>query len=199
MRYGYARVSTKSQNLDRQIAELDKVGVDKIFQEKESGKSFDRQQYRSLIRTIKKGDEIIILSIDRLGRNYEEILVNWQLITQKKCCDIQVLDMPLLNTKSQVNGLDGKFISNLVLQILSYVAQKERDNNKIRQAQGIKIAKEKGIKFGRPKAYISSQANEYILKVKNHELSASQAIYESGLSRGTFYRRLKEYQNDGEN
>lgn len=174
------------------MVELNKIGVDKIFCEKESGKDFNRKQWRSLFRQLRKGDEIIILSIDRLGRNYDEILDNWKAITCKKKCDIQVLDMPLLNTKERINGLDGKFIANLVLEILSYVAQKERENNKIRQAQGIQIAKEKGVKFGRPKVDISNEQKDIIYKcLKGEYFTKEQAVIESNLARATFYRKLE--------
>ena len=125
MIYGYARVSSKEQNLDRQIIEIEKENPNKIYQEKQSGKDFEtRKVYQSLKKKLKSGDLLIILSIDRLGRNYEQILNEWKDITNKGC-DIQVLDMPILNTRSGIKGLDGKFISDLVLQILAYVSQKE--------------------------------------------------------------------------
>lgn len=193
MIYGYARVSTKEQKLDRQLNEFEtcSIKIDKIYQEKASAKNFDREQYRLMIRKLKKGDVVVISSLDRLGRNYDELLKEWQLITQIKQADIIVLDMPILNTKSQVDGLDGKFISNLVLQILSYVAQKEREKIKERQAQGIKVAMEKGIKFGRPK--VSLDCNQIII-IKNymngHYKNSQSAIKDSGLSRGTFFRNL---------
>lgn len=164
MNYAYARVSSREQNLDRQLEEFKKYPIDKIFAEKQSGKDFYREAYMKMMRTLKKGDCLYVLSLDRLGRDYEGIQREWKLITQKKECDIVVLDMPILNTKSQVEGLDGKFISNLVLQILAYVSQKEREVNKIRQAQGIKCAKEKGIKFGRPKRELTTNQKEIILK-----------------------------------
>ena len=149
MIYAYARVSTKEQNLDRQLEELKKY-TDKIYQEKQSGKDFEsRIIYQKMKKKLSAGDLLIIASLDRLGRNYEQIISEWKDITNKGC-DIQVLDMPILNTKNGVDGLDGKFISNLVLQILAYVSQKEREKIKERQKQGIRIAKEKGVKFGRP-------------------------------------------------
>ena len=161
MIYGYARVSSKEQNLDRQITELNNVGCEKIFQEKQSGKDFEsRNIYQKMKKKLSGGDLLIILSIDRLGRNYQEILDEWKYITNKGC-DIQVIDMPILNTQNGVEGLDGKFISNLVLQILAYVSQKEREKIKERQKQGIKCAMEKGVKFGRPS--ILDLEDEYFL------------------------------------
>lgn len=154
MNYAYARVSTKEQNLDRQIEEFKNYNIDRIYCDKQSGKDFDRVEYNKLIKRLKENDTLYIMSIDRLGRDYDLIIENWKLITQKKHANIVVLDMPILNTQTNNLGLDGKFLSNLVLQILSYVAQKEREKIKERQAQGIKIAKEKGIKFGRPKKAI---------------------------------------------
>lgn len=191
MNYGYARVSTKEQKLDRQIEEFKKYPIDKIFADKKSGINFERVAYRSLIRALKKGDCVYILSLDRLGRDYEGIQKQWRLITQIKQCDIVVLDMPILNTKSQVEGLDGKFISNIVLNILSYVSQKEREKIKERQEQGIKCAKEKGIKFGRPKIELTPKQSEIIKKIiSGGYKTCMEAINESGLSRGTFYRKV---------
>ena len=192
MNYGYARVSTREQNLDRQLDEFKKCPIDKVFAEKRSGKDFDRTQYRNLIRTLKEGDCVYILSIDRLGRSYEGIQKEWMKITQTKHCDIVVLDMPILNTKSQVEGLDGKFISNLVLQILAYVAQKEREKNKERQAQGIKSAMARGVKFGRPAIEITDSQKNIIKKLlQGGYQTIEEAVKESGLTRATFYRKLE--------
>ena len=198
MNYGYARVSTKEQKLDRQIEEFKKYPIDKIFADKKSGISFERASYRSLIRTLKKGDRVYILSLDRLGRDYEGIQKEWRLITQIKQCDIVVLDMPILNTKSQVEGLDGKFISNIVLNILSYVSQKEREKIKERQEQGIKCAKEKGVKFGRPKIELTPKQSEIIKKFISggYKNCCTEAINESGLSRGTFYRKVQSIKGE---
>ena len=150
MFYGYARVSTKEQNEDRQIIALHDYKIDEknIFIDKESGKNFKRENYLKLIKKIKHGDVIVVKSIDRLGRNYTEIIQQWRLITQEKKTDIIVIDMPLLNTTKN-KDLFGSFISDLVLQILSFVAENERVNIKKRQAEGIAIAKIKGVKFGR--------------------------------------------------
>ena len=160
MVYGYARVSSKEQNLDRQIKELLQAGVEErnILKDKQSGKDFNRPAYNSLVGTenttplLREGDLLIIYSIDRLGRNYTEIQNQWQYITKELKADIKVLDMPLLDTTVNGKSLDSTFVADLVLQILSYVAQKERENIKVRQAQGIAVAKEQGKHLGRPKA-----------------------------------------------
>ena len=150
MDYGYARVSTRDQNEQRQIIALEQYGVEKrnIFIDKQSGKDFNRSSYKKLIRTIKGGDAIIIKSIDRLGRNYDEILDEWRKITKVKKCDIVVIDMPLLDTRRS-KDLTGTLISDIVLQLLSYVAETERSFIRQRQAEGIAAAKEQGVKFGR--------------------------------------------------
>lgn len=151
--YGYVRVSSIDQNEERQIVELSKRNVlsKNIYIDKQSGKSFERPQYKKLVRKLKQGDLLYILSIDRLGRNYLEIQEQWRILTKEKGIDICVIDMPLLDTR---NGKDlmGTFIADLVLQILSFVAQNERENIRKRQAQGIAVAKAKGIKFGRQKS-----------------------------------------------
>lgn len=150
--YGYARVSAKGQNLDRQIIALGDFPVrkDKIYADKASGKDFDRPAYKRLVSKINPGDVIVVKSIDRLGRNYNEILEEWRFITKEKRCAIVEIDMPLLDTRETSGGLTGVFIADLVLQILSYVAQVERDNTKQRQAEGIAAAKARGVRFGRP-------------------------------------------------
>ena len=189
MIYGYARVSSKEQNLDRQITELNNVGCEKIFQEKQSGKDFEsRNIYQKMKKKLSGGDLLIILSIDRVGRNYQEILDEWKYITNKGC-DIQVIDMPILNTQNGVEGLDGKFISNLVLQILAYVSQKEREKIKERQKQGIKCAMEKGVKFGRPS--ILDLEDEYFFKQDIARLNQIQFMEKYELSRGTYFRYKK--------
>lgn len=150
MIYGYARVSSTDQNLDRQLEAFGKVVIDKVFADKMSGKNFDREEYQKMKKVLKIGDTLYIKSIDRLGRNYDMIIDEWREITHNIGADIVVLDMPLLDTRDKEKGLTGKFISDLVLQILSYVAETERNNIKQRQAEGIRIAKEKGIHLGRP-------------------------------------------------
>lgn len=147
---GYARVSSTDQNLDRQIESFNKFGVDKILSDKLSGKNFERDNYIEMLKELKEGDLLVIKSIDRLGRNYDMIIDEWRKITHEIKADIVVLDMPLLDTRDKDKGLTGKFISDIVLQILSYVAETERNNIKQRQAEGIRIAKEKGIHMGRP-------------------------------------------------
>lgn len=150
--YGYARVSAKDQNLDRQMIALSEFPVEKrhIFADKASGKDFKRPAYKRLISRIKPGDVVVVKSIDRLGRNYEEILNEWRLITKSKKAAIVVLDMPLLDARQARRGLTGVFVADLVLQVLSYVAQIERENTKQRQAEGIAAAKARGVRFGRP-------------------------------------------------
>ena len=151
--YGYIRVSTKEQNEDRQLIALREfpVLVNNIYMDKLSGKDFNRPQYRKLLRKIRPGDIVVIKSIDRLGRNYEEILLQWRIITKEKQVDVVVLDMPLLDTRKSGNDLTGTFVADLVLQILSYVAQTERENIHQRQKEGIAAAKLRGVRFGRPR------------------------------------------------
>lgn len=151
--YGYIRVSTKEQCEDRQLIALRDFPVcdDKIFMDKLSGKDFNRPQYKKLLRKLKRGDILVVKSIDRLGRNYEEILNQWRIITKEKQADIVVLDMPLLDTRKTGRNLTGTFVADLVLQILSYVAQTERENIRQRQMEGIAAAKLRGVQFGRPR------------------------------------------------
>lgn len=153
MEYGYARVSSKDQNLARQLDALKELGLEKssIFTDTASGKNFSRPSYRRLMRKLNSGDVIFVKSIDRLGRNYQEIIEEWRTITQKKGADIVVLDMPLLDTRNDSNEITSTFIADMVLQLLSYVAQIERENIRQRQAEGIASAKARGVKFGRPK------------------------------------------------
>ena len=159
---GYVRVSTKDQNEDRQILAMQEFGVPKkqIFMDKLSGKDFNRPQYKRLLRRLKPGDVLAVKSIDRLGRNYSEIQEQWRLITKEKRAHIVVLDMPLLDTRQKGKDLTGTFIADLVLQILSYVAQMERENIKQRQAEGIAAAKAKGVRFGREKMPIPDRFYE---------------------------------------
>ena len=192
MIYGYARVSTREQNLDRQLVELQKY-TDKIYADKESGKNFDRPEYKKLMRKLKKDDVLVIKSIDRLGRNYDLILEQWRIITHDIGADIKVLDIPLLDTTKN-DGLTGKFISDLVLQILSYVAENERTMIRQRQAEGIKIAKEKGILFGRPRKMY--QFDEWAYAYIGGNIQAKEAIIHAEVSRGTFFKRVKEIRNE---
>jgi DNA invertase Pin-like site-specific DNA recombinase len=178
MIYGYARVSTREQNLDRQLEELKKY-TDKIYADKMSGKDFERISYKKLLRKLKKDDLLVIKSIDRLGRNYDLIIEEWRKITKDIGANIKVLDMPLLDTTQK--ELTGKFISDLVLQILSYVAEQERTLIKQRQAEGIRIAKAKGIKFGRPRAEFDN---------------LEQAYKEGIISRATYFNYKRRIKND---
>lgn len=192
--YGYARVSTKEQNEDRQLIALKEAGVinGNIFIDKKSGKDFERREYKNLISKIEKEDVIYIKSIDRLGRNYEEIQEQWKLITKIKEADIVVLDMPLLDTRRD-KDLMGTFISDIVLALLSYVAENERVNIKQRQAEGIKAAKLRGVKFGRPVKQVPENFNEIVKKFDRGQINIDEALKLSAMSRATFYRRKREY------
>lgn len=194
MIYAYIRVSTKHQNIDRQFEEIKALGIDDkyIYIDKESGKDFNRNNYQKLIKKLKKDDLLIIKSIDRLGRNYRMILEEWARITKTIGADIKVLDMPLLDTRIEGKNLVGKFISDIVLQVLSFVAENEGINIKQRQAEGIRIAKEKGVKFGRPKATLPPNAINILDKYINRKLTNIEATKLIGVSRGTFFRLAKE-------
>lgn len=195
MIYAYIRVSTKWQKIDRQYEEIKTLDIDdkNIFIDKESGKDFDRANYQKLIKKIKKDDLLIVKSIDRLGRNYHMILEEWSHITKNIGADIKVLDMPLLDTRIEGKNLVGKFISDIVLQVLSFVAENERTNIKERQAEGIRIAKEKGIKFGRPRTVIPPNTNNILKQYIEHEISNTKAASIIGVSRGTFFKLVKEF------
>lgn len=192
-KYAYIRVSTKEQNIDRQVEAMKQQGITirNMFIDKQSGKNFDRKAYKNLIKKVQKDDAIYIKSIDRLGRNYEEILQQWNFITKQKQVEIIVLDFPLLNTTHQVYGLTGKFISDLVLQILSYVAQIERDNIKQRQQEGIKIAIANGVKFGRPKLEIPDEFEELHKQVLLGNKSIREASRLSNVSNHTFKKWME--------
>lgn len=194
MIYAYIRVSTKHQNIDRQYEEIKALHIDDkyIYIDRESGKDFDRTKYQKLIKKLKKDDLLIIKSIDRLGRNYHMILEEWSRITKTIGADIKVLDMPLLDTRIEGKNLVGKFISDIVLQVLSFVAENERTNIKQRQAEGIRIAKEKGVKFGRPKVTLPPNTNEILDKYINKDINNIEAAKLIGISRGTFFRLVKE-------
>lgn len=194
MNYGYARVSTVAQNLDRQLDELVKMGIDNshIYTDKESGKDFNRTNYRKLCRKLKPGDVLFIKSIDRLGRNYNMVLDEWRILTKEKGIDIVVIDMPLLDTRIEGKNLVGKFIADVVLQVLSFVAENERETMKQRQAEGIRMAKLRGVKFGRPAISAPKNFDEIVNLYLNKKVTSKQAIEMSGLSRGTFYRKLNK-------
>ena len=193
MEYGYVRVSTREQNEQRQMIALRDFGVadQRIYMDKQSGKDFERTNYKRMLRKVKSGDTIVIKSIDRLGRNYDEILEQWRIITKEKQVAIVVLDMPLLDTR-QNRDLTGTLIADIVLQLLSYVAQTEREFIRQRQAEGIAAAKERGIKFGRrpmerPEGY-------ELLKTQfsNKEVSARTAAKQLGITHSTFLRWVNE-------
>lgn len=193
MEYGYVRVSTKEQNEQRQMIALREFGIDtkRIYMDKQSGKDFERANYKKLLRKVKSGDTLVVKSIDRLGRNYDEILEQWRIITKEKQVAIVVLDMPLLDTR-QNRDLTGTLIADIVLQLLSYVAQTEREFIRQRQAEGIAAAKAQGVQFGRkPMARPASFA---ILKEqwKNNAVSARSAAKQLGITHSTFLRWVNE-------
>lgn len=187
MEYGYVRVSTKEQNEQRQMIALREFGLkdEQIFMDKQSGKDFDRKNYKRMIRKIKSGDTIVIKSIDRLGRNYDEILEQWRIITKEKQVAVVVLDMPLLDTR-QNRDLTGTLIADIVLQLLSYVAQTEREFIRQRQAEGIAAAKEQGVKFGRKPMERPPEFEELKAQWKNREISARAAAKRLGITHRTF-------------
>lgn len=197
MTYAYIRVSTRDQNEDRQLAALSGLGIPagNIYRDKQSGKNFDRPAYQRLLRRLRSGDVLYILSIDRLGRNYDEILEQWRIITKKKCADVVVLDFPLLDTRARMEGQDltGRFVADLVLQILAYVAQKEREDIRQRQAEGIAAAKAKGVHMGRPVKAVPDCFPMLVDKWNEKLISMDDVLKESGMSEATFYRRLREY------
>lgn len=191
--YGYVRVSSVDQNEDRQLVTMSENAVPKnnIYVDKQSGKNFERPQYKRLVKRLREGDLLYILSIDRLGRNYDEIQKQWRILTKEIGIDICIIDMPLLDTRN-CKDLMGTFIADLVLQILSFVAQSERESIKKRQAQGIAAAKSKGVKFGRPEKQIPKEFNEIVSKWENKEITFAEALMLSNMSSSTFYRKLRE-------
>lgn len=191
--YGYARVSTQSQNEARQIDAMLEFGIpeENIIVEKQSGEDFDRPLYQKLIETLRSGDVLVIQSIDRLGRNYTEILEQWQLITKKRKIAIVVLDMPLLDTRAD-RDLTGQLISDMVLQLLSFVAQRERESILRRQAEGIAAAKARGVHCGRKRIDTPSGFEFYVELWELGSVSATIAAEELGMSRDTFLRRARE-------
>ena len=196
MVFGYIRVSTKEQNEDRQIIALNEYNVPEknIYMDKQSGKDFDRKQYKRMLRAVKENDLIIIKSIDRLGRNYAEILEQWRTITKIKKADIFVIDMPILDTR-RGKDLMGTFLSDIVLQVLSFVAESERDNIKQRQAEGIAAAKAKGVKFGRPPKELPPNFLYVYKKWINKELSVKEAAEACNMPMATFFYRAKKFKN----
>ena len=191
--YGYIRVSSREQNEDRQRIALREAGVaeEHTYLDKQSGKDFDRPQYKRLLRRLRKDDLLCIKSIDRLGRNYREILEQWRIITKEKGADIVVLYMPLLDTR-RGKDLMGTFLADIVLQVLSFVAENERSNIRQRQAEGIAAAKARGVRFGRPEKVPPEHFAATVRDWKAGRLTASQAAARCGMSESTFYRRLRE-------
>ncbi|MCI8828590.1 MAG: recombinase family protein [Ruminiclostridium sp.] len=196
--YGYIRVSTTEQNEDRQRIALEGKGVAAahIYMDKQSGKDFDRPQYKRLVRRLRPGDLLYVQSIDRLGRNYQEIQTQWRILTKELGVDLCVLDMPLLDTR---NGKDlmGTFIADLVLQILSFVAQNERENIRQRQAAGIAAAKARGVRFGRPPRPLPENYHSAYVKWKAGTLSGAAAAKECGMPLASFRYRAEGYEKEG--
>ena len=192
--YGYVRVSTADQNEDRQMIAMheNKVPDKHIYMDKLSGKDFNRPQYQKLLKKLKPGDLLYLMSIDRLGRNYEEIQNQWRILTKEIGVDIRVIDMPLLDTTT-CKDLMGTFIADLVLQILSFVAQNERENIKKRQAQGIAAAKAKGVHMGRPVKEVPDDFSKMVSQWEKKQIPLSDVLEKCGMSEATFYRRLREY------
>ena len=193
--FGYIRVSSIDQNIDRQLKELQDLGINErdIFIDKQSGKDFDRPQYKVLKLMLRSGDLFYIKSIDRFGRNSKEIKKEWEEITQTIGADIKVLDMPMLDT-TQYKDLIGNFVSNLVLEVLSFVAEQERVNIKQRQAEGIAIAKSQGKHLGRPKAEVPEDFKVIYDQWRNEEITAVKAMEQLGIKKTTFYKLIKKHE-----
>ena len=194
MKYGYVRVSSVTQNIDRQMDEMYKLGLtdNEIFIDKQSGKDFNREKYQELRNILKKNDLLIIKSIDRLGRDYNMIIEEWHYITKIIEVDILVIDMPLLDTRNDETNLIGKFISDIVLQILSFVAETERENIKQRQAEGIRLAKERGVHMGRPRYVLPDNFNEVANLYINREITSNEAAQKLNMARSTFLKYVKQ-------
>ena len=191
--YGYVRVSTLEQNEERQLIALKNMGLNdkQIYIDKISGKDFNRPQYKRLVKKIRNGDLLYVLSIDRLGRNYEDIQQQWRIITKEIGADICVVDMPLLDTRRD-KDLIGTFIADIVLQLLSFVAQNERENIKSRQRQGIEAAKMRGVKFGRPRKELPDNFGDMVDSWRNKELSKKAILSVCNISESTFYRNVRK-------
>lgn len=193
--YGYVRVSTKDQNEDRQLIALQEMSIPEknIFVDKQSGKDFKRPMYKRMLRKIKKDDLLYVKSIDRLGRNYAEILEQWRILTKEKGIDIVVLDMPLLDTR-RGKDLMGTFLSDIVLQVLSFVAENERTNIRQRQAEGIAAAKKRGARFGRPPSPLPENFHEIYQQWKNGKITGLAAAKACGMPMSTFRYRAEIYE-----
>ncbi len=192
--YGYVRVSTAEQNEDRQLRALNAEGVSQIYTDKQSGKDFERPQYKKLLRKIKKDDLLYVKSIDRLGRNYEEILEQWRILTKQIGADIVVLDMPLLDTR-RGKDLLGTFLADIVLQVLSFVAENERTNIRQRQAEGIAAAKARGVRFGRPPKPLPNGFYKCYNNWKSGKISCTTAARNCGMAISSFRYKAKNYEN----
>lgn len=193
--YGYVRVSTRDQNEDRQLIAMRELQIPEknIFLDKQSGKDFERPQYRKMVRRVKKDDLLYIKSIDRLGRNYAEILEQWRILTKGKGIDIVVVDMPLLDTR-RGKDLMGTFLSDIVLQVLSFVAENERTNIKKRQAEGIAAAKKRGVRFGRPPSPLPENFYEIYQQWKNGKITGMAAAKACNMPMSTFRYRTEIYE-----
>ncbi len=194
MVYGYIRVSTKEQNEDRQFIALRELNIPEknIYMDKQSGKDFERPQYKRLVQRMKRDDLLCIKSIDRLGRSYGEILEQWRILTKERGIDVSVLDMPLLDTR-RGKDLMGTFLSDIVLQVLSFVAENERVNIRQRQAEGIAAARARGVQFGRPPKLPPEDFGQLVAMWERGKVSFADMIRRCGMSEATFYRRLREY------
>lgn len=194
-KFGYIRVSSKTQNEARQRDALLNEGVLErdIFIDKQSGKDFSRPAYQQMIQSLQQGDEIVILDLDRLGRSYSEMAKEWNYITEEKECDIRVINYPLLSTAQEEKTLDKRFIAKLTFEILSYVAEKEREDIKRRQREGIESARAKGVKFGRTKIPKPAKFDEIYQRVLRREITNRQAMLELNLKTNTYYSFVKEY------
>lgn len=195
MKYAYGRVSAIDQNLNRQIDNFlaNGVNINNIFTDKKSGKDFERESYCRLVAKLKKGDLLLIMSIDRLGRNYDRIIEQWTHITKTIGADILVLDMPILDTRTRADNLTGRLISDIVLQLLSYVAHKERENIRARQKEGIASARRRGVKFGRPKVSLPVGFEDTVIAYKRREITLAEAMARHGLKRACFYAKMRRY------
>ncbi len=197
--YGYIRVSSRDQNEDRQLLALKEVGVvpSRIYLDKQSGKDFERPQYKKLLRKMKRDDLLYIKSIDRLGRNYEEVLEQWRVLTKERGIDIVVLDMPLLDTR-RGKDLMGTFLSDIVLQVLSFVAENERANIRQRQAEGIAAAKARGVKFGRPVLPLPDNFHQIHQAWRHKQITLREAAAACQMPEGTFYEKARKIENAAE-
>ncbi len=191
--WAYCRVSSQSQHEDRQLAAMKEFGVEdrRIFVDKQTGSNFNRPNYRKMLKKLKKGDLVVVLSIDRLGRNYQQILEQWRILTKEKLVDIVVLDMPLLDTRKD-KDLSGTLIADIILQLLSYVSETEHRNIRQRQAEGIKAARERGVRFGRPEKDLPGNFSEVSKRWIMGEMTIEEASKECGMAKTTFYVKARQ-------